>query len=79
MIATMSRLVFASVLLALPTKISAAEEESHCFPIATLKISFQVVFPNARQITMEGDAARAYLKEYNSFGHPTKFTGILCS
>lgn len=46
-----------------------------CFPIATLKISFQVVFPNARQVTMDGDAARAYLSEYNNFGRPTKFVG----
>ncbi len=51
----------------------AAEKE--CFPIATLKISFQVVFPNAQQVTIEGDAAKAYLTEYNSFGRPTAFAG----
>lgn len=52
-----------------------ADDKSECFPIATLKISFQVVFPNARQVTMDGDAARAYLSEYNNFGRPTKFVG----
>ena len=51
----------------------AAEKE--CFAIATLKISFQVVFPNARQVTIEGDAAKAYLTESNSFGRPTTFAG----
>ena len=50
-------------------------EQSECFPVATLKISFQVVFPNAKQVTMDGDEARAYLREYNSFGRPTEFEG----
>ncbi len=52
-----------------------AAEQSECFPVATLKISFQVVFPNAKQVTMDGDAARAYLLEYNNFGRPTEFAG----
>ena len=52
-----------------------AAEQSECFPVATLKISFQVVFPNAKQVTMDGEAARAYLREYNNFGRPTEFKG----
>ena len=54
---------------------AAAADPAKCFPVATLRTSFQVVFPNARQATMDGDAARAYLSEYNSFGRPTKFAG----
>jgi len=34
-----------------------------------------VVFPNARQITMDGDIAKAYLEAYNTFGNPTDFKG----
>ena len=52
-----------------------AEEAKGCYPIATLKISFRVVFPEARQVTIDGDAARAYLSEYNNFGTRTEFRG----
>ena len=53
----------------------ASAAETKCYPIATLKISFSVVFPKSKQITMEGAHARAYLAEYNSFGRQTKFAG----
>ena len=68
-------IVFACVFLAVSCVSSHAIGRSMCFPIETLRESFQVVYPNARQVTMEGDAARAYLAEYNSFGRPTKFAG----
>lgn len=68
--------LFAAVVLH-ATRASAQDVhvDVECFPVATLKISFQVVFPNAKQVTMDGDAARAYLREYNSFGRPTEFEG----
>ena len=57
------------------TSSASAQPESACFPVDTLKISFKVVFPKAKQVTMDGDAARAYMLEYNSFGQPTDFEG----
>lgn len=52
-----------------------AAEQSECFPLATLKVSFQVVFPEASQMTLDGAEAQTYLDEYNNFGRPTKFEG----
>ncbi len=52
-----------------------AQDVRACFPIATLKISYQVVFPNSQQITMTGGRARAYLAAFNSFGKQTRFDG----
>jgi hypothetical protein len=54
---------------------ATAQDAGGCFTASTLKVSFHVVFPNARQITMDGDAARAYLAAYNTFGNPTDFKG----
>ncbi len=48
-------------------------KDLHCFPVASLKVSFATVFPNAEQIVIEGPAAKAYLAEYNSFGKLTGF------
>lgn len=50
-------------------------EQPECFPIASLKVSFKVVFPNATQSMLHGNAARAYLDEYNNHGRPTDFSG----
>ncbi len=52
-----------------------AQDERKCYPIATLKLSFRVVFPNAKQITMDGNRARHYLDAYNTFGNKTNFKG----
>jgi hypothetical protein len=61
-----------SLAIASPT---AAQDAERCFTISTLKVSFHVVFPTARQITMDGDIARSYLEAYNTFGNPTDFKG----
>ncbi len=50
-------------------------KDLHCFPVASLKVSFATVFPNAEQIVIEGPAAKAYLSEYNRRGRPTGFAG----
>ncbi len=60
------------VLLGWNTSVNAARE---CYPIATLKVSFRVVFPKARQTIMTGDRAQAYLSAFNTFGNPTGFNG----
>lgn len=67
--------IFACLAIIAASLPARSAEQSECFPVATLKISFQVVFPNAKQVTLDGDAARAYLSEDNNFGRPTEFEG----
>lgn len=74
-ISRISKLIAGMALALGMTSGPLAAEQSECFSVSTLKVSFQVVFPNAKQVTMDGDAARAYLLEYNNFGRPTEFAG----
>ena len=59
--------------IAISPAAKAANKE--CFPLASIEVSFSVVFPNAKQFVLTGDTAKAYLAEYNSFGRPTRFQG----
>lgn len=53
----------------------AGAQAAPCYGLAMLKASFRVVFPEGRQVTMEGSAVKAYLDGYNSFGDPTDYSG----
>ncbi len=76
MIKTLIATVIAGTTLWLSAQSTAeAQDERTCYPIATLKVSFRVVFPKAKQITMEGAQAKHYLQHYNSYGRPTDFKG----
>ncbi len=47
---------------------SSASAAGKCFPLASLKISHEVVVPEAKQMVLEGKHAKAYLHEYNTYG-----------
>lgn len=53
----------------------AHSKERECYPLGTLKVSFSVVFPTAKQTLMKGDEAKEYLRIYNSYGKPTDVDG----
>jgi len=57
------------------SSVISASASERCYPVATLKISFNVVFPEARQVTMDGSAAKTYLDAYNNFGNQTSYSG----
>ncbi len=72
----MNRLIMAGALvLALVGATPAHAEERKCYPLATLKLSFRVVFPNAKQIVMDGAQASIYLDAYNGYGKKTDYKG----
>ena len=54
---------------------AAFAAERQCYPLASLKVSFRVVFPKAVQSTIEGADARQYLSAYNAYGQRTGFRG----
>ena len=65
-------LCIASAMFVWTTSTAAANE---CFPLATLKISFQVVFPKAKLKVMSGPDVTEYLDGFNNFGQPTNTRG----
>lgn len=62
-------LIALAILLALAAGLygtSAFAGERKCFPLASLKLGYEIVLPGAQQIVLDKSQTKAYLDEFNS-------------